>query len=112
MSEAHGMWAAGPASGIAQHLACDHQLHDLACAFKEAQQSRVAEQALDRRIAHIAVAAMQLHRTIGDAPHRLRRKILGAGRVAGNRSEEHTAELQALMRISYAVFCLKKQTYT
>src|SRR3546814_5451826 len=27
-----------------------------------------------------------------------------------NRSEEHTSELQSLMRISYAVFCLKKQT--
>src|SRR3546814_10812628 len=26
------------------------------------------------------------------------------------RSEEHTSELQSLMRISYAVFCLKKQT--
>src|SRR3546814_10013473 len=32
----------------------------------------------------------------------------------GRRSEEHTSELQSLMRISYAVFCLKKkiQTYT
>src|SRR3546814_8928814 len=29
-----------------------------------------------------------------------------------NRSEEHTSELQSLMRISYAVFCLKKTTYT
>src|SRR3546814_10166369 len=28
------------------------------------------------------------------------------------RSEEHTSELQSLMRISYAVFCLKKQTTT
>src|SRR3546814_6359773 len=28
---------------------------------------------------------------------------------AGTRSEEHTSELQSLMRISYAVFCLKKQ---
>src|SRR3546814_1437320 len=27
-----------------------------------------------------------------------------------SRSEEHTSELQSLMRISYAVFCLKKQT--
>src|SRR3546814_8783001 len=27
-----------------------------------------------------------------------------------DRSEEHTSELQSLMRISYAVFCLKKQT--
>src|SRR3546814_6804489 len=29
---------------------------------------------------------------------------------AGRRSEEHTSELQSLMRISYAVFCLKKKT--
>src|SRR3546814_9838301 len=29
---------------------------------------------------------------------------------AGSRSEEHTSELQSLMRISYAVFCLKKKT--
>src|SRR3546814_1357295 len=29
-----------------------------------------------------------------------------------NRSEEHTSELQSLMRISYAVFCLKKKKYT
>src|SRR3546814_8471307 len=32
-----------------------------------------------------------------------------AGAVPG-RSEEHTSELQSLMRISYAVFCLKKTT--
>src|SRR3546814_8972605 len=37
---------------------------------------------------------------------------LGGERVArvGHRSEEHTSELQSLMRISYAVFCLKKKT--
>src|SRR3546814_3748488 len=29
----------------------------------------------------------------------------------GARSEEHTSELQSLMRISYAVFCLKKKTH-
>src|SRR3546814_2728210 len=29
--------------------------------------------------------------------------------LASNRSEEHTSELQSLMRISYAVFCLKKK---
>src|SRR3546814_1726251 len=31
-------------------------------------------------------------------------------RAAAARSEEHTSELQSLMRISYAVFCLKKKT--
>src|SRR3546814_7043307 len=30
--------------------------------------------------------------------------------VLSQRSEEHTSELQSLMRISYAVFCLKKKT--
>src|SRR3546814_9277337 len=32
-----------------------------------------------------------------------------AGGASGPRSEEHTSELQSLMRISYAVFCLKKK---
>src|SRR3546814_5467722 len=36
----------------------------------------------------------------------LRRIING---MKGTRSEEHTSELQSLMRISYAVFCLKKK---
>src|SRR3546814_4681540 len=37
--------------------------------------------------------------------------IYAAGDVTGrDRSEEHTSELQSLMRISYAVFCLKKKT--
>src|SRR3546814_6845004 len=31
------------------------------------------------------------------------------GKNASRRSEEHTSELQSLMRISYAVFCLKKK---
>src|SRR3546814_10026509 len=35
-------------------------------------------------------------------------KNVGSGKAA-ERSEEHTSELQSLMRISYAVFCLKKK---
>src|SRR3546814_11381060 len=31
------------------------------------------------------------------------------GKLIGTRSEEHTSELQSLLRISYAVFCLNKQ---
>src|SRR3546814_10760797 len=34
----------------------------------------------------------------------------GADIIVAHRSEEHTSELQSLMRISYAVFCLKKKT--
>src|SRR3546814_2307481 len=35
-----------------------------------------------------------------------------SGKILGRRSEEHTSELQSLMRISYAVFCLKKKNHT
>src|SRR3546814_1367986 len=42
-------------------------------------------------------------RASGMAPSKL-------GLRPGERSEEHTSELQSLMRISYAVFCLKKKT--
>src|SRR3546814_7941885 len=38
------------------------------------------------------------------------RKIMS--RIEDMRSEEHTSELQSLMRISYAVFCLKKKKVT
>src|SRR3546814_9936041 len=34
-----------------------------------------------------------------------------AAASSAQRSEEHTSELQSLMRISYAVFCLKKKTH-
>src|SRR3546814_10885889 len=37
-------------------------------------------------------------------------RIGGGVHQEGERSEEHTSELQSLMRISYAVFCLKKKT--
>src|SRR3546814_4480229 len=37
--------------------------------------------------------------------------LASATPALAQRSEEHTSELQSLMRISYAVFCLKKKTY-
>src|SRR3546814_2119550 len=51
----------------------------------------------------------------GAAVPRRARRTAPAGRRPGERalrSEEHTSELQSLMRISYAVFCLKKTKYT
>src|SRR3546814_6082794 len=60
------------------------------------------------------VSTRQLHRAVQEAaevagirkrvsPHTLRHSF-------ATRSDEHTSELQSLMRSSYAVFCLKKQT--
>src|SRR3546814_8781201 len=48
----------------------------------------------------------QGRRTAGDADRLYR----AHGAAARSRPEEHTSELQSLMRISYAVFCLKKTT--
>src|SRR3546814_2002671 len=42
----------------------------------------------------------------------LRRHAIAGGAGGAARSEEHTSELQSLMRISYAVFCLKKKKTT
>src|SRR3546814_6452118 len=39
-------------------------------------------------------------------------QLLGGTRRLDDRSEEHTSELQSLMRTSYAVFCLKKKKRT
>src|SRR3546814_4239771 len=61
----------------------------------------LGNQFIDRvdRDPHLLVA--EHHR----AEHHIFRRLLGFG----FRSEEHTSELQSLMRISYAVFCLKKK---
>src|SRR3546814_4614634 len=40
------------------------------------------------------------------------RSASSAAALVASRSEEHTSELQSLMRISYAVFCLKKKRYS
>src|SRR3546814_5854109 len=71
-----------------------------------------------------AGAVQALHQIIGHARTRQSQREhllwgIGGGVLAGCllwsflpgvRSEEHTSELQSLMRISYAVFCLKKKT--
>src|SRR3546814_7014414 len=73
---------------------------------------------IDRDMARAAIAAEDSRfcshwgfdlEAIGKAVERNRqgRKLRGGSTI--RRSEEHTSELQSLMRISYAVFCLKKQ---
>src|SRR3546814_6735838 len=97
--------------------------------------AQVAPEALDRIILQIAIAAEQLQRVVDDLAaivgreplcHRREARLVGGvrgdfcrrhvkqgarGFEVGRhvRSEEHTSELQSLMRISYAVFCWKKK---
>src|SRR3546814_4228719 len=52
-----------------------------------------------------------IERGVADGLAIIREKTRHLGTLSG-RSEEHTSELQSLMRISYAVFCLKKKNKT
>src|SRR3546814_10627131 len=63
----------------------------------------------DQRHAAQILALAQCHRLrpLGEFHRRLREHVWNV--VLLDRSEEHTSELQSLMRISYAVFCLKKK---
>src|SRR3546814_1920897 len=77
------------------HLPRDHgRAH---CAVAVAAVRAVADQPAGRAEGRPGGA----QRRAADAP--------GQGRHADHRSEEHTSELQSLMRNSYAVFCLKKK---
>src|SRR3546814_1082991 len=82
----------------------------------------LATQSADRRIARTLLRLLdQAGRRTGDGVRiefPLRRKDIAdiagttlhtVSRIVAGRSEEHTSELQSLMRISYAVFCLKKK---
>src|SRR3546814_3250209 len=61
--------------------------------------------------ADVYVAAMDRGDVVvGAAAHDARNGVGAELRTGILRSEEHTSELQSLMRISYAVFCLKKKT--
>src|SRR3546814_7736410 len=86
------------------------------------RQRQPALQAVVERLRAVVVAAradadradVGLH-SGGDGGHgagRVRRLRIGVVGLAQCRSEEHTSELQSLMRISYAVFCLKQKKNT
>src|SRR3546814_1306761 len=79
------------------HVAGEFRV-DAACSVSRHDISEFGACGLDRSPMNVAIARVDRHPL---------RRIEGAiGRPARRRSEEHTSELQSLMRISYAVFCL------
>src|SRR3546814_8550603 len=73
-------------------------------------------QRLGRDRVHLQRAARHFEHHVQEAVHvpevvaRVAQRPAHRMAMAGGRSEEHTSELQSLMRTSYAVFCLKKKT--
>src|SRR3546814_7984105 len=67
---------------------------------------RKAALQLAQLVVHVDAQGLEGARRGVDRPTFATRALLSLGLL---RSEEHTSELQSLMRISYAVFCLKKQ---
>src|SRR3546814_5363900 len=67
-------------------------------------QAAELREAVRQREAHAGAADRHLHEAVAGTGVADPEHAAGAGR-----SEEHTSELQSLMRISYAVFCLKKK---
>src|SRR3546814_1920082 len=93
----------------------------LADAFGAAQMQQFAGRQLQVEIAQQHTVATQHGQFVGSQERHVRtvRKFGDAqckgwrpSRTQRGRSEEHTSELQSLMRITYAVFCLKKKKNT
>src|SRR3546814_4957045 len=77
--------------------------------FRSAGHSLARLHGLVRHEAGVRVVPAQPALGLAEEMHR---RVPAAGVGDQVRSEEHTSELQSLMRISYAVFCLKKKKTT
>src|SRR3546814_9265565 len=101
----------------------DFRLHGMTSILKKVLNRKTGPATATRRrvgISHLEGATAQIfHEVHRRAPHKVQTHcvhdefhsvLLNGDIVAFDfRSEEHTSELQSLMRISYAVFCLKKK---
>src|SRR3546814_3584264 len=88
-------------------LARGRPAHDFVVASdRPGSRRECARQNLDQRRFARTVRAKQ---AVDAARREHQIDTLQHDRAVGERSEEHTSELQSLMRISYAVFCLKKK---
>src|SRR3546814_4253357 len=103
-------------AAIAQHRPADDAEHDHRRAGTAKDGAAITlgpERCIkEDRLEHLAIDDDEGEQE--QEPGRARRKRLVqlVANISLPRSEEHTSELQSLMRISYAVFCLKKKTRT
>src|SRR3546814_432590 len=95
-------------------LARPLQPQQLECAVTAGHRAGIVEQGAGRPLTGDRFGRQQLDAFATQLEEGARPGVEGAhgtvDRGGRLRSEEHTSELQSLMRISYAVFCLKKKT--
>src|SRR3546814_2024057 len=87
-------------AGCTQRIAQEHRFRHHQLVVTEVGDQRAERRVADRQPDHQAEGEGAVDENLPEL-RRLRRLDI--------RSEEHTSELQSLMRISYAVFCLKKK---
>src|SRR3546814_1586596 len=81
----------------------------LGCDIALCEQDRLRALVVGEAAREFALQLGTAHVGLGQRGELDRRAVAAARRDVHRRSEEHTSELQSLMRISYAVFCLKKK---
>src|SRR3546814_2098189 len=101
MRAEHPQHPPGPRGAVQRRIVVD----DEAMAVSEPQCLHAARE-LVRRWQHVRRCVGRIDDLVQVHEHRARNMLCF---ILRPRSEEHTSELQSLMRISYAVFCLKKK---
>src|SRR3546814_3909415 len=101
------------AAGIDQRAAAENQDGVYAIADLQIRYRRPAKLddalVVKSRVIDVRAAATVIDQRIERGGEILTEAVVTAVLLSPERSEEHTSELQSLMRISYAVFCLKKK---
>src|SRR3546814_3641288 len=87
---------------------------DILTLRREADEALAHAASVDAELAraHAIIADLEARNALIELQNAQMRRALYGHRAERSRSEEHTSELQSLMRSSYAVFCLKKKTKT
>src|SRR3546814_5467318 len=106
------------APGLCHNVACTHceGLDCRSAAFiavgRQHDDLRIPALGQDKRQCRKAALARHFdvqHDNIDLMTRQIGHRVSGVGKLLAYRSEEHTSELQSLMRSSYSVFCLKKK---
>src|SRR3546814_5853759 len=92
----------------AHEITRDRRAHD---GYKDADQEAEARTHARAVLAELKLLGREQQERVAEAVGRTVKAVLPGPKWDATvyRSEEHTSELQSLMRISYAVFCLKKK---